>query len=158
MAIQLRRGSYDDMNPDLLVPGELVAVLEDDINTDDGKALYACFETGEVKRVLLADDVETEQLLVQTQTIVNIIGIIKVKIITISGQSVSLKLYDENGSLQNTVAISPGDEIDVKDYSGMSIIGTNLMSVSFELTRRAFYTQREVDQLLDELRGELSND
>lgn len=61
MAIQLRRGSYSNLNPNNLLPGELAVVLSGDPNTDSGTALYICFSTGEVQRFTLSE--ETAEIL-----------------------------------------------------------------------------------------------
>lgn len=66
MAIQLRRGSYDQFDDTKLVPGEGAVVLEGDPNVKDGKALYIKFDSGDAKRMAtfedmddIADDLET---------------------------------------------------------------------------------------------------
>ena len=56
MAIQVRRGDWNDFDPTGLLPGELAAVLINDPNTNDGKALYICFAAGNVKRLSTYDD------------------------------------------------------------------------------------------------------
>lgn len=56
MAIQHRRGGYNDMNPARLVPGEPAAALYDDPFSSDGRALYYCFAPGAVKRVTMYED------------------------------------------------------------------------------------------------------
>lgn len=53
MAIQIRRGDYDDMDANLLVDGELVATTQDDPNVADGKGFY--IKNGTLKRVLTDD-------------------------------------------------------------------------------------------------------
>ena len=56
MAIQIRRGDWNDFDPTRLLPGELAAVLTNDPDTNDGKALYICFAAGDVKRLSTYDD------------------------------------------------------------------------------------------------------
>lgn len=56
MAIQLRRGDYDDFDPTKLMPGEFAVVTEDDPDGTDGCAIYMCFGTGIVKRFISAED------------------------------------------------------------------------------------------------------
>ena len=58
MAIQFRRGSYDDFDPAKLVEGELAVVLSDDPNSSTGRALYVCFTPGVVKRIADYEDIE----------------------------------------------------------------------------------------------------
>lgn len=56
MAIQLRRGSYDYFDPTKLMPGEFAVVTEDDPYGVGGQAIYMCFGSGIVKRIVGADD------------------------------------------------------------------------------------------------------
>lgn len=56
MAIQNRRGSYKDLDPDKLLPGEYAIVLQDDPHCSDGRAAYVCFEPGNVKRIATYED------------------------------------------------------------------------------------------------------
>lgn len=56
MAIQIRRGPHNQFDPTRLMPGELAAVLAGDPATVDGRALYACFAAGAVKRMATYDD------------------------------------------------------------------------------------------------------
>ncbi len=60
MAIQLRRGAYNDLNINALLPGEAAVVLSGDPNTDSGKALYICFSTGEVQRFIASEEAEAK--------------------------------------------------------------------------------------------------
>lgn len=50
MAIQMRRGPYSSFNAANMVPGEFAFITSGDPNTDTGKAIYACFETGTAVR------------------------------------------------------------------------------------------------------------
>lgn len=56
MAIQHRRGSYNNFDPSRLLPGEWAIVTSDDDNVPDGKAVYICFASGDVKRLTTAED------------------------------------------------------------------------------------------------------
>lgn len=58
MAIQLRRGSYENFDPTKLIAGEGAVVLEGDPNVEDGKALYICFSTGSAKRMATFEDMD----------------------------------------------------------------------------------------------------
>ena len=63
MAIQLRRGPYNQFDPSKLVSGEGAVVLEGDPNVEDGKALYVSFDAGSAKRMATfedMDDIKTE--------------------------------------------------------------------------------------------------
>lgn len=59
MAIQLRRGAYNELNINALLPGEVAVVLRNDPNTDSGKAVYICFGTGEVQRIGTSEDIDS---------------------------------------------------------------------------------------------------
>ena len=57
MAIQLKRGSYDQFDPTALLPGEMAVVTSGDPNTTSGHALYVCLATGDVQRIPTAAEV-----------------------------------------------------------------------------------------------------
>ena len=48
MAIQTRRGIYDDFDPAKMLPGELATVTSGDPGANDGRSVYACFAAGDV--------------------------------------------------------------------------------------------------------------
>lgn len=56
MAIQTRRGTYNDFDPEKLLPGEWATVQSDDPHSADGKSMYMCFAPGEVKRMATYED------------------------------------------------------------------------------------------------------
>ena len=56
MAIQLRRGAYEDFDPEKLVEGELAVVLSGDPGSSTGRSLYVCFGSGVVKRIADYED------------------------------------------------------------------------------------------------------
>ena len=58
MAIQMRRGAYTDFDPTKMLPGEYAVVLSDDPDGTDGYAIYMCYASGTVKRLVSADDLE----------------------------------------------------------------------------------------------------
>lgn len=58
MAIQTRRGSYDDFDPAKMLPGELATVTSGDPGADDGRSVYACFAAGDVKRMATYEDMQ----------------------------------------------------------------------------------------------------
>lgn len=60
MAIQNRRGSYEDFDPNELLAGELAVVQDGDPASSTGRALYVCFEPGVVKRLVDYDDIGDE--------------------------------------------------------------------------------------------------
>lgn len=60
MAIQNRRGSYEDFNPNELLAGELAVVQDGDPASSTGRAIYICFEPGVVKRLVDYDDIGDE--------------------------------------------------------------------------------------------------
>ena len=51
MAIQMRRGAYDDFDPAQMVAGEIAVVLSGDTGTESGKAIYVCVGAGTVMRL-----------------------------------------------------------------------------------------------------------
>ena len=67
MAIQLRRGAYTALDPDMLLPGEVAIVLSDDPGLylpvlqdepieGDGTGAYICTEAGTIKRLVFQDE------------------------------------------------------------------------------------------------------
>lgn len=60
MAIQNRRGVYNNFTPSKMVPGEFAVVQSGDPNGKDGKAVYIAFGTGDARRLATADDIEQE--------------------------------------------------------------------------------------------------
>ena len=56
MAVQTRRGAYENFDPDKLLAGEWATVLSGDPNASDGRAAYLCFDPGEVKRMATFED------------------------------------------------------------------------------------------------------
>lgn len=56
MAICVRRGSYADLDPNKLKPGEWAVVLAQDPHCRDGKAVYICFSAGNTKRMATYED------------------------------------------------------------------------------------------------------
>ena len=58
MAIQTRRGSYDDFDPAKMLPGELATVTAGDPGANDGRSVYACFAAGDVKRMATYEDMQ----------------------------------------------------------------------------------------------------
>lgn len=58
MAIQTRRGAYDDFDPAKMLPGELATVTSGDPGANDGRSVYACFAAGDVKRMATYEDMQ----------------------------------------------------------------------------------------------------
>lgn len=52
MAIQNRRGAYENFDPEKMKPGEFAIVQSGDPNSTDGKAVYICTQTGIVRRLV----------------------------------------------------------------------------------------------------------
>lgn len=58
MAIQNRRGVYNDFDPSKLVAGEWAVVQSGDPNSTRGKAVYIAFNSGDVERMATYEDME----------------------------------------------------------------------------------------------------
>lgn len=58
MAIQTRRGSYTDFDPDKMLPGEWGTAIADDPSAKDGTAVYMCFSPGNTKRMATYEDMQ----------------------------------------------------------------------------------------------------
>lgn len=59
MAIQNRRGSYTNFDPQKLKPGEWAIVQSNDPASTDGKTVYIAFSAGDVKRMATFEDMES---------------------------------------------------------------------------------------------------
>lgn len=60
MAIQHRRGRYEDFDPGKLLPGEIAVVLSGDPASSSGRSIYVCFQAGTVKRFTTYEDFQME--------------------------------------------------------------------------------------------------
>ena len=60
MAVQLRRGDYEDFDPQKMKPAGVGVVQHNDPNTSDGKAVYVAINPGDVKRLI--SDLEVSDL------------------------------------------------------------------------------------------------
>ena len=58
MAIQDRRGAWENFDPTKLLPGEWADVLSGDPSASDGRSVYKCFAAGVVKRMATYEDME----------------------------------------------------------------------------------------------------
>ena len=56
MAIQMRRGSFDDFDKSKMLEGEWAVVLDSDPNAPDGKSVYVTFSAGNTKRLATYED------------------------------------------------------------------------------------------------------
>lgn len=56
MAILMRRGAYEDFNPDKMLPAEWAIILSGDPVVSDGKSAFICFAAGVVKRIATHED------------------------------------------------------------------------------------------------------
>ena len=60
MAIQHRRGSYSNFDPTKMAPGEFAVVQSGDPGASDGEAVYMAFAAGQVKRLAIHDDMQSQ--------------------------------------------------------------------------------------------------
>lgn len=58
MAIQLRRGSYSNLDAQKAKPAEVLVVQSDDPIAEDGKAVYVAFQAGSIKRMATYDELD----------------------------------------------------------------------------------------------------
>lgn len=58
MAIQTRRGAYNDFDPEKMLPGEWASVTSGDPGANDGRSVYMCFAPGDVKRMATYEDMQ----------------------------------------------------------------------------------------------------
>lgn len=86
MAIQLRRGSYEDFDPQKMKPAEVAVVQSDDPISPDGKAVYVAIQPGEVKRIVT--DLEVSDLVERSMD-----DALATKVDKISGMGLSSNNY-----------------------------------------------------------------
>ena len=72
MAIQLRRGAYENFDPQKMKPAEVGVVQSGDPTSADGKAVYVAIQPGDAKRMASLDELEdyndqSEAILQQVQ-------------------------------------------------------------------------------------------
>lgn len=72
MAIQVRRGVFDNFDATRLLAGEWAVVLSGDPNASDGRAVYVCFAAGSVKRMATYEDM-INQLANASEDLVSIV-------------------------------------------------------------------------------------
>ena len=58
MSIQLRRGAYEDFDPQKMKPAEVAVVQINDPTSADGKAVYVAIQPGDVKRMASLEELE----------------------------------------------------------------------------------------------------
>lgn len=56
MAVTMRKGAYEDLDPDKMLPAEWAIVLSGDPIVSDGKSAFICFAAGDVKRMATYED------------------------------------------------------------------------------------------------------
>jgi hypothetical protein len=59
MAIQMRRGAFENFDPASLLPGEWAVVLSGDTGSTNGQSVYVCFAAGSTKRLATVEDMAT---------------------------------------------------------------------------------------------------
>lgn len=56
MALIMRRGAYEDFDPNKMLPAEWAIILSGDPVVTDGKSAFICFAAGDVKRIATYSD------------------------------------------------------------------------------------------------------
>lgn len=60
MAIQNRRGDYQDFDPSRMLPGEWAVVQSGNPDVAEGEAVYMALRAGKVKRMATFEDIQTD--------------------------------------------------------------------------------------------------
>ena len=113
MAIQIRRGDYDDLNPNSLLDGEFCATTQDDPNTASGRALY--IKNGTFQRVLTESDLQEA-----TWTLLDTI--------TLSENVSSVSLFATSQSIKEYLIVFDGE---VTGTSGGIWVSVGDVNISF---------------------------
>ncbi|MBR0411051.1 MAG: hypothetical protein IJI25_08635 [Eubacterium sp.] len=114
MAIQHRRGTYLNFNPSSLKPGEIAFVLSGDPDTNDGKAVYACFSAGDVKRMATHDEMGSYES--NAQTAAEAAATAKADVVNLKEQ-IDTDLQSASTALQNAETIKS----DVEDLKADAV-------------------------------------
>lgn len=56
MALIMRKGAFEDLDPNKMLPAEWAIVLSGDPVVSDGKSAFICFAAGDVKRIATYND------------------------------------------------------------------------------------------------------
>lgn len=109
MAVQTRRGAYENFDPNKLLAGEWATVLSGDPNASDGRAAYLCFDPGEVKRMATYEDMEeninavTDDIVEELTTEVNA---------ATSAANTAAQNANEKASVANSAAEAANNAVD----------------------------------------------
>lgn len=74
MAIQNRRGNYEDFLPEKMLPAEWAIVLSGDPVVTDGKSAFICFSPGDVKRIATYNDMVAQFTAINADLIKKLTG------------------------------------------------------------------------------------
>ena len=74
MAIQNRRGNYEDFLPEKMLPAEWAIVLSGDPVVTDGKSAFICFSPGDVKRIATHNDMVAQFTAINADLIEKLTG------------------------------------------------------------------------------------
>lgn len=74
MAIQNRRGNYEDLIPEKMLPAEWAIVLSGDPVVTDGKSAFICFSPGVLKRMATYNDMVDQFNVINSELIKKLTG------------------------------------------------------------------------------------
>lgn len=74
MAIQCRRGTYEDFLPEKMSPAEWAIILAGDPVVTDGKSAFICFSPGDVKRIATYNDMVAQFTAINADLIKKLTG------------------------------------------------------------------------------------
>lgn len=74
MAIQCRRGNYEDFLPEKMSPAEWAIMLAGDPVVTDGKSAFICFSPGDVKRIATYNDMVAQFTAINADLIKKLTG------------------------------------------------------------------------------------
>ena len=115
MAIQFRRGDYDDMDANALLEGEACITTQDDPNTADGRGFY--IKNGTLKRVLTDGDLEEG-----TYTLLDTI--------TVSENTSNVSLFTTSSNVKEYLIVVDGS---VNATTGALMLKVDNTSILFSL-------------------------
>lgn len=110
MAIRHRRGDYNNFEPQKMVAGEFAYVNSSDPNTDDGKAVYATFPGGIIKRLCTYNEVSG--LVEQAETIKDEVNQIKSDVTGMVDDADNYAKLSESYAVGTGNTVRPNDDED----------------------------------------------
>lgn len=147
MAIQLRRGEYEDFDKTKMQEGELAVVTSGDPNTVSGQAMYICFGSGAVERIITYGGITGTVEIAPTQQSEKIstsnmqrLNLLDFELPNVTGAGLMCFLYDsEYKQIEFLYNLSAGQTIDISGASYFAFLisgpsSSNTYSIKYSIS------------------------